>query len=94
MSAKRLDTSDPLDRQISWSIYMLAVVIFGLLGAGVATSDVLPIYSVGDAWFWTALALGGATALVINRTRPKYEKAGGRWRSFYDFLLRQMRPPD
>jgi hypothetical protein len=28
----------------------------------------------------------------VNLVRPRY--ATGRWRAFYDFLLRQLPPPD
>jgi len=48
----------------------------------------------GGAWFWVAIALGGATTLLVNLLRPRYENSVGKWRSFYDFLLRQMPPPD
>jgi hypothetical protein len=30
----------------------------------------------------------------VNLVRPNYEKSAGRWRSFYDFLLKQLPPPD
>lgn len=92
MPTKRLNTCDPPEHRISWSIYTLAVVIFGLLGTAVVTSDVLSSL-FGGAWFWIALVLGG-TVLVINLTRPSYENAGEGWRYFYDVLLRQMGPPD
>jgi hypothetical protein len=48
----------------------------------------------GRAWFWVAIVLGGAIALVVNLLRLRYEDAVGKWRSFYDFLLKQMPPPD
>jgi len=89
MPAENLEIPEFPDRCISWSIYTLTVVIFGLLGAGVATSGVLPTLS-GGTWLLIALVLGGLMALVINRTRPKYERAAGTWRLFYKFLLRQM----
>ncbi len=61
--------------------------------AALAPWCLLPMLS-GGAWFLVAIALGGATALVVNLLRPRYEDAVGRWRAFYDFLLRQMPPPD
>jgi peptidoglycan/LPS O-acetylase OafA/YrhL len=93
MPAENPDIPESPDRRISWSIYMLTVVIFCLFGAGVATSGVLPVLS-GGAWFWIVLVLGGVTSLVVNCIRPKYERAAGRWKLFYKFLLRQMPPPD
>jgi hypothetical protein len=40
------------------------------------------------------LVSGAVMALVVNLVRPRYERTAGRWRSLYDFLLKQMSPPD
>ncbi len=64
-----------------------------LVCAAFAPWGLIPMLS-GGAWFGAAIAFGGATALVVNLLRPRYENAVGKWRSFYDFLLRQMPPPD
>jgi hypothetical protein len=62
-------------------------------GLGCARPMILPILS-GGAWFWVALVLGGVIAVVVNLIRPRYETTVGRWRAFYDCLLRQLPPPD
>ena len=52
---------------------------------------VLP-FLAGDAWFWFAFVSGGVTAIAANLVRPRYESTAGRWRAFYDFLLKQSSP--
>jgi hypothetical protein len=41
-----------------------------------------------------AIALGCVLAVVVNLLRPRYETTTGRWKTFYNFLLRQLPPPD
>ncbi len=87
------DKPEPPDRRINWSIWMLVTASFALLGGGLAPLRLWPSVP-GKAWFWVALALGAVTSVVVNLARPRYESSSGKWRSFYDFLLRQMPPPD
>jgi hypothetical protein len=82
-----------LSPRIAWSIYGAAMVACSLVCAALAPWGFFPVLP-GGAWFWVGVALGGATALVVNLLRPRYENAAEKWRSFYDFLLRQMPPPD
>jgi hypothetical protein len=93
MSAKHPDAPEPPNDRISWSIYALALAVSGLLCGTLASVGVLP-FLAGGTWFWVALVCGGATALVANLVQPRYENTVGWWRVFYDFLLRQMPPPD
>ena len=93
MNFKHPNAPDHPDRRITWSIYMLVVGGFCLIFGGFAPSGLLPFLS-GGAWFWISVVLGGAIALIVNLLRPRYERTHGRWRSFYDFLLNQMAPPD
>jgi hypothetical protein len=76
-----------------WSIYLLTTVGFGLICGAVALWRLFPVLS-GGAWFLIAIVLGGLTALIANMVRPRYEGTAGRWRSFYNFLLRQVSPLD
>lgn len=81
------------NRRISWSVRLLAilssVLIFGLL----APSRLLPLISTTGI-FLVALISGIFVALVVNLLRPPYETCSHHWRAFYDFLLRQLPPPD
>ena len=93
MDAEDPGAPEPPDRRISWSIYLVATIPFCVVLAGLAVSRVLPVLSGGNG-FWIALLLGGATGEVLNRVRPRYEKSARNWRAFYDFLLKQLPPPD
>ena len=93
MHVEHPDTPEPQNRRVGWSIYVLAMAVSCLICGGFAPWGLFPALS-GGAWFWIAGVLGGATALVVNLVRPRYERAVGKWRSFYDFLLKQMPPPD
>jgi hypothetical protein len=93
MRAEQPDTPEPPDRRISWSIYLLVTAGFGVILGGLAPWGVLPVL-FGGAWFWVALLLGGAGGRVVNLVHPRYERTAGRWRAFYDFLLKQLPPPD
>lgn len=93
MRAEQPDTPEPPDRRISWSIYLLVTAGFAVIFGGLAPMGLFPVLS-GGAGFWVALFLGGATGLVVNLVRPRYERTAGKWRAFYDFLLKQVPPPD
>jgi len=41
-----------------------------------------------------AIALGCVLAVVVNLLGTRYETTTGRWKTFYNFLLRQLPPPD
>ena len=79
---------EPPDSKISWAIFALMAAC-----CGVAAGLLAPL-GRGKGPFLVVVTFGLALALVVNLTRPKYEKASGRWKSFYEFLLRQMPPPD
>ncbi len=93
MSKRVPDEPEPPDKRINWSIWVLVTAGFALVGGLAAPLRLWPAIP-GKAWFWIALASGGAIGLVVNLARPNYESSTGKWRSFYDFLLRQMPPPD
>ena len=92
MRADDSETSKPSDRRLSWSICLVAALGF------------LVVYLMLDAWeffpamaidgFWISLGFGGLTGLVVNLLRPRYASTSGRWRAFYNFMLRQLPPPD
>ncbi len=82
---------EPPDRRISWSVYVLVGAPICLVGGGVAVWLRLP---GGGRCFLVAVFLGAVAGFVLNHVRPPYGRAVGRWRSFYEFLLRQMPPPD
>ena len=82
---------EPPDRRISWSVYVLIGAPICFVGGGVAVWLRLP---GGGRWFFVAVFLGAVAGFVLNRVRSRYDSALGRWRSFYEFLLRQMPPPD
>ena len=93
MRTKHQDAPEPLNRRVGWSIYGAAMLASCLICAVLASWGFFPVLS-GGTWFGIAVAVGGVIALVVNFLRPRYETAVGKWRSFYDFLLRQMPPPD
>jgi hypothetical protein len=93
MSVKHPDIPEPPNRRIGWSIYMLSLVVSGLVCGVLAPFRLSPFLS-GGMWFWVAVGFGFAAALVVNLIRPRYESAVGRWRAFYDFLLKQLPPPE
>jgi len=41
-----------------------------------------------------AIRLGCVLAVAVNLLRPRYDVATGRWRAFYNYLLKQLPPPD
>ncbi len=91
MKPEDQEAPEPPDSRINWTVYTLVLAAFCLLGGMLAPLRVLPWLS-GKAWFGVAVLAGAVVALLVNVSRPRYET--GRWRSFYDFLLRQMPPPD
>ena len=93
MSVESPDVPEPPNGRISWSIYALALATSFLICGTLAPFKRFPFLSGGN-WFWIALILGGVTALLVNFVRPRYESTVGRWRASYDFLLRQLPPPD
>jgi hypothetical protein len=93
MSKRAPEESEPPDKRINWSIWVLVTAGFALVGGLAAPLRLWPAIP-GKAWFWIALVSGGAIGLVVNLARPNYESSTGKWRSFYDFLLRQMPPPN
>lgn len=93
MSLQHHDTPGSPEGPIGWSIYVLALATSGLICGGLAPMELLPALS-GGAWFSAALVLSTTTALMVNFVRPRYGDQKGRWRAFYDFLLRQLPPPD
>jgi hypothetical protein len=93
MSAQLPDTPEPPNGRITWSIYALALAASALISGAFAPFGLLPFLS-GGAWFWIALAFGAVLAVIVNCIRPRYESTTGRWRAFYDFLLRQLPPPE
>ena len=92
MPSEPSDSPEPPDRRINWSIYVLVGATTCLVTGGAAPALHLP--GRGSLWFGLAVFLGAVIGFVVNRLRPRYDKTVGRWRSFYDFLLRQMPPPD
>ena len=75
------------DRKIRWAVYMAVLAAFALLGGFAA-----PL--LGPLAFVVAISFGALTALLVNFVRPRYDGAVGGWKSLYDFLLKQMPPPD
>lgn len=93
MRTDHQETPEPPNRRVGWSIYGAAVIASCLICAALAPWGLFPLLS-GGAWSWVAVAFGVVIALIVNLVRPRYETAVGKWRAFYDFLLRQMPPPD
>jgi hypothetical protein len=83
---------EPPNRRISWSITLLAMfpsfLVFGLLAPR------LLLITSGLGIFLIAFIFGTIGGLVVNSLRPPYQSCSHRWRRFYDFLLRQLPPPD
>ena len=92
MGVAHLDTSESPNARISWSIYLLGLVLSCSICGMLAPFGFFAL--LGGEWFLIAIVFGGATALVVNFVRPRYERATGRWRTFYNFLLKQLPPPD
>ena len=93
MRADHPKAPTPADRRISWSIYLLMSVSFCAALLVLEPWGFLPALP-GGAIFWIALAVGGVTGFVVNLVRPRYEISARGWRAFYDFLLKQLPPPD
>jgi hypothetical protein len=93
MSAEHPDTPEPPNPRVGWSIYMLSLAASCLICGVLAPFRLFPFIS-GGRWFWVAIGFGCVLALVVNLFRPRYETTTGRWRAFYDFLLKQLPPPD
>jgi hypothetical protein len=91
MHTKNSDTQEQPDSRISWSIYLIAAGSLCLIGLLLESWGLFPDLPHGGL-FWVALVVGGITGFIVNLVRPRY--ATGRWRAFYDFLLRQLPPPD
>jgi hypothetical protein len=84
---------DHPESRISWSIYLMAAVGFCVIWLVLEPWGFFPALP-GGALFWVALVFGVVTGFVVNLVRPRYACTAGRWRSFYDFLLKQLPPPD
>jgi hypothetical protein len=93
MGTEHPEIPESPDGRISWSVYVLTLAVSCLVCGVLVPFGILP-FLAGGAWFWVALVFGGVTALVLNLARPRYEGTSGRWRKVYDFLLKQMPPPD
>ncbi len=89
---QRRDDAESPNRRISWSITILAMfplcLTFGLLAP-----RLLPLTSTLGIFLITVIS-GLLAALVVNLLRRPYETCPHHWRVFYDFLLRQLPPPD
>jgi hypothetical protein len=84
---------EPPNRRVGWSIYFHSLVFACLICGLLAPFRLVPFVS-GKSWFFVAIGLGCVSAVVVNFLRPRYESATGRWRAFYDYLLKQLPPPD
>jgi hypothetical protein len=93
MRADHPETPKQPDRQISWSIYLALSVSFCMICLALQPWELFPVVP-GGGLYWIALGFGAVTGFVVNRVRPRYVSTAGRWRSFYDFLLKQLPPPD
>ena len=93
MAAQLPEILESPNGRISWSIYALALAVSCMVCGALAPFRALPFLS-GGTWLWVALAFGAVLAVIVNLVRPRYEITTGRWRAFYDFLLRQMPPPE
>jgi hypothetical protein len=93
MSVKQPDIPEPPNSRLGWSIYFLSVAVSCFICGVLAPFHLVP-FLAGGMWFWVAIAFGCLLAVVVNFFRPRYEAATGRWRAFYEFLLKQLPPPD
>lgn len=84
---------EPANSRIGWSIYFLSVVVACFICGLLVPFRLVPFVS-GKSCFFVAIGLGCVFAVAVNLFRPRYESATGRWRAFYDFLLKQLPPPD
>ena len=84
---------EPPNKRVGWSIYFASVVVSSIFCGLLAPFRVFPLIS-GRSWFFLAIGLGCALAITLNLLRPHYDRAGARWGAFYDYLLRQLTPPD
>jgi hypothetical protein len=91
MASEPPELPEPPDGRINWSIYVLVGMACCLAGGVAAPALHLPRSGI---WFGLAVFLGLILGFMVNRLRPRYEDTVGRWRAFYDFLLRQMPPLD
>lgn len=80
------------DRRINLSITLISSLLSCLI-LRLFASRLLAITSALGIFLIAAIA-GVVIALVVNLLRPPYESCSKRWRPFYDFLLRQLPPPD
>jgi hypothetical protein len=81
---------EPPNKRISWSIYALSMCITGLLCGLTIVS--FPVHKTHA--FWISFGIGSSVAPIVNLLRPKYENTGRFWKPIYEFLLKQMPPPD
>jgi len=91
MRTENPDKKEQPDSRISWSIYLLAAVSLIVIGLALGSFGLFPALPHGGL-FWLSLGFGAAAGFILNLIRPRYST--GRWRAFYDFLLRQLPPPD
>ena len=91
MRADNSETPEQPDRKISWSIYLALSVSFCAICFVLQPWGLFPVLP-GGGLYWLSLGFGAAAGFIVNLVRPRY--ATGRWRAFYDFLLRQLPPPD
>ena len=84
---------EPANSRVGWSIYFLSIVVACFICGFLAPFRLIPFVS-GKSWFFVAIGLGCVLAVAVNLFRPRYETATGRWRAFYDYLLKQLPPPD
>jgi len=75
------------NRRVSWSIYGLSLIV-----SCVVCGVLAPFYA-GSMWFWVAIGFSCVLTVIVNLLRPRYEATTGRWRVFYDLLLKQLPPP-
>jgi hypothetical protein len=87
-----METETP-DHRINWSIYVLVLAPSALIGGLLAPANFMPMIPA-HIWPWFVLGFGCFIAFILNILRPRYQETTGRWRKFYDFLLRQLPPSD
>jgi hypothetical protein len=93
MNGKHEEIPEPPNYRIGWSIYVLSLAVSCFICGGLAPVNLFP-FLAGGMWFWVAIGFGCVFAFVVNLFRPRYEATTGRWRAFYNFLLKQLPPPD